>query len=71
MTPIELQIKWNLSNTELAIAIRKTEETIKAYKVRKSARSHRNPPQSTILLCELLDKEWEAAGTAQIRLVAA
>lgn len=71
MHPRELQEKWNLSNTEMAIALGKTEETIKAYRARKTARSHRNPPQSTIFLCQLLDKEWERAGTAQIQLMAA
>lgn len=70
MHPIELQQKWNLSNTQLALVLGKTEETVKSYKARETARSYRKPTHSTIILCSLIDKEWERVGTAQIQLIA-
>ncbi|MBD2364516.1 hypothetical protein H6G36_25640 [Anabaena minutissima FACHB-250] len=66
MQPSELQQKWNLTNAQLAVALGKTEETVKAYKARKSARSHRNPPQSVLITCRLLDIQWQATGTPEI-----
>ncbi|HEY9798825.1 MAG TPA: hypothetical protein V6D25_00585 [Leptolyngbyaceae cyanobacterium] len=66
MEPSELQKKWKLSNAQLAAALGKTEETVKAYKARKTARSHRTPPQSVLIMCKLLDDQWQATGIPQI-----
>ena len=70
MTPIELQRKWNLSNTQLAIALGKTEGTILKYKVRPSSKSYRNPPETVVRLCIQLDKDWSQQRKADIQFVA-
>jgi hypothetical protein len=71
MKPSELQEKWKLTNAQLAAALGKTEETVKAYKARVTARSYRNPPLSVCILCRSLDKEWSLSGQPMIQLITA
>lgn len=70
MTPQELQNRWNLSNTQLAVVLGKTEGTISKYKVRPTSKSYRNPPETVIRLCIQLDKDWARCGFANIQLIA-
>jgi DNA-binding CsgD family transcriptional regulator len=71
MTPLELQIKWQLTNSQIAAALGKSEETIKSYKASAKARSHRNVPESVRILCKSLDRNWEGQGKAEIYLCTA
>jgi hypothetical protein len=70
ITPSELQIKWDLTNAQLAIVLGKTEQTIKQYKVNTSAKSYRKPPETVLLLCSLLDEKWSKRGLVSIQLIA-
>lgn len=70
MQPLDLQIKWNLTNSQLAAALGKSEETIKAYKASSKARSYRRTPESVKILCKLLDANWQQQGKAEIYLCA-
>lgn len=70
MHPSELQAKWSLTNSQLAAALGKSEETIKAYKADKRARSYRNVPESVRILCKSLDNNWQQNGKAEIYLCA-
>lgn len=70
MTPKELRDKWNLTNTQLAIALGKAEKTIKAYMCRQDTKTYRNPPLSVRLMCLQLDKQWELEGVQFIFLAA-
>jgi hypothetical protein len=66
MSPHELQVRWNLTNVELAAALGKTEETIKAYLARSETKSFRRAPYSTQLLCRRLHENWLISGTANV-----
>jgi hypothetical protein len=68
MTPIELQRKWELSNSQLAAALGKSEKTIEAYKAAPNKRSHRNVPTGVQILCTSLNMVWETKGKAEIFL---
>lgn len=71
MTPIELQRKWNLSNTQIAIALGKAEETIRSYNSPPNATRHRNAPETVIRLCDQLDKDWTRQERVDIQLILA
>lgn len=70
MHPKELQNQWNLSNAQLAAALGKSEETIKAYKAQPSAKSYRNAPRTTCYLCDRLNADWTREKAAIIYLSA-
>lgn len=62
MTPYELREKWHLKNAQLRDLLGKEYPTIKAYMAAENTTSHRNPPKTILILCEMLDSQWQREG---------
>lgn len=71
MTPKQLRDKWGLTNTQLAIAIGKKEQTVKQYMAREGTNSYRKTPMTIRILCTQLDREWSRSGLPEIFFCAA
>ena len=62
-TVIEFKEKYNLTYADLAVALGKSEQTVKSYCFDKSSKNKRTPPPSVLVQIKTVDRFWSTTGT--------